>query len=144
MAWTTDFMATSFKQELLEGLHDFNTAGHVFKIALYDNTPSFTAATTDYQTSGELANGNGYTTGGQALTNAEPTSTGTTAFCDFTDEVFSTATFTAYGALIYNSDTARTDVVVGCDFGGAQTATAGDFTIQFPAADSTNAIIRIA
>ena len=144
MAWAGNFMATSFKQELLEGLHDFNVAGHVYKLALYDNTPTFTAATTDYVTGGELANGNGYTTAGQALTNIDPTTSGTTAYCDFADEAFSTATFTAYGCLIYNTNAARTDVAIGLDFGGAKTATAGDFTVQFPAADATNAIIRIA
>jgi hypothetical protein len=145
MAWAGDFLATSFKVELLEGDHDFNVAGDTFNIALYDNTPTFTAATTDYVTGGELANGNGYTTKGQALTNIDPTTSGTTAYCDFADEVFSTATFTAYGALILNlTSVSTTDVVCGLDFGGAQTATAGDFTIQFPAANASNAIIRIA
>ena len=144
MAFTNDFMCTSFKVELLQGLHDFTlTTGDVFKMALYDNSASFTAATEDYTSTNEVANGNGYTTGGEALTNVTPTFSGTTAYTDFADEVWSTATFTAYGSLTYNS-TAGTNAVIINDFGGAKTATAGDFTVQFPAFDASNAIIRIA
>lgn len=146
MAFTADFMCSSFKRELLIGLHDFTlTTGDVFKMALYDNTPSFTAATTDYTASNEVPNGSGYTTGGGALTNVTPTldTPITTAITDFEDEVWSTATFTAYGALTYNS-TAGTEAVIINWFNGAKTATAGDFTVQFPTPDGTNAIIRIA
>jgi len=142
MAFTGNFMCTSFKQELFEGIHDFNVAGSTYNMALYDNTATLTAATTAYTTSGELAAAGNYTTGGNALTNIDPTVDGTTAICDFVDEVWATATFTAYGALIYK-DTTDESVIV-CDFGGAKTATAGDFTVQFPAAAAATAIIRIA
>lgn len=145
MAFTGNFMCTSFKQEILVGEHDFTlTTGDSFKIALYDNTATLTAATTIYTTSGELAASGNYSTTGEALTNVTPTTTGTTAFTDFVDMTWSTATFTAYGALIYNDTHASDAAVVVLDFGGAKTATAGDFTVIFPAADSSNAIIRIA
>jgi hypothetical protein len=143
MAFTGNFMCTSFKQELLEGVHNFQTGGNSFKMALYDNSATLTAGTTAYTTSGELAATGNYTTTGNALTNVNPTATGTTAYCDFDDEVWGTATFTAYGALIYNDTAAGDPSVIVLDFGGAKTATAGDFTVQFPAADATNAIIRI-
>lgn len=144
MAFTGNFMCTSFKVELLKGLHDFTlTTGDVFKIALYDNSAAFTAATTAYTVTNEVV-GTGYTAGGYTLTNVTPTNpSSTTAITDFADAVWSTATITAYGALIYNS-TAGTNTVVVLDFGGVKTSTAGDFTVQFPAADITNAIIRIA
>jgi len=144
MAFTSDYLCSSFKVELLKGLHNFTlSTGNVFKMALYDNNASFVAATTDYTSTDEVANGNGYTTGGNALTNVTPTNDTTTAYTDFEDEVWGTATFTAYGSLTYNS-TAGTNAVIINDFGGAKTATAGDFTVQFPAFDASNAIIRIA
>ena len=146
MAFTADFMCSSFKRELLVGLHNFTlTTGNVFKMALYDNTAAFTAATTDYTSVNEVPNGSGYTTGGEALTNVTPTldTPITTAITDFEDEVWGTATFSAYGALTYNS-TAGTEAVIINDFGGVKTATAGDFTVQFPTPDGTTAIIRIA
>jgi hypothetical protein len=148
MAFTGNYMCTSFKQELLQGKHDFtNSTGHTFKLALYDNSASFTAATTDYTTSNEIS-GTGYTAGGGTLTNVTPTTSGTTALTDFSDLTFSTATITARGALIYNTTTgggsSTTDSVIVLDFGGNKTSTAGDFTIQFPTADASNAIIRIA
>ena len=142
MAFTGDFMCTSFKQELFEGVHDFQVAGSTYNMALYDNTATLTAATAAYTTSGELAASGNYVTGGNALTNIAPTVDGTTAICDFVDEVWGTATFTAYGALIYKDTT--DEAVIVCDFGGAKTATAGDFTVQFPAAAAATAIIRIA
>lgn len=147
MAFTGNFMCTSFKQELLEGKHDFGTSGHTFKLAMYTNSASFTAATTDYTTTNEIT-GTGYTAGGGSLTNVAPSTSGTTAFTDFSDLTFSTATVTARGAIIYNTTTdggsSTTDAVVVLDFGGDKTSTAGDFTIQFPTADASNAIIRIA
>lgn len=148
MAFTGNFMCTSFKQELLQGKHDFTAStGHTFKLAMYDNNASFTAATSAYTTTDEIS-GTGYTAGGGALTNVTPTTSGTTAFTDFADLTFSTATITARGAIIYNTTTAggsgTTEAVVVLDFGGDKTSTAGDFTIQFPTADSSNAIIRIA
>jgi len=147
MAFTGDFMCSSFKQELFEGLHDFQVAGDSFKMALYDNTATLTAATTAYPgagVGGELAAAGNYTQGGEALTNIAPTLDGTTAICDFVDEVWGTATFTAYGGLIYNDTEAGDPSVIVCDFGGAKTATAGDFTVQFPVAAAATAIIRIA
>jgi len=145
MAFTGDFLCTSFKQEILVKEHDFTlTTGDSFKIALYDDTATLTAATTVYVTGGELAATGNYTTTGQALTNVTPVTSGTTAIVDFVDEVFSTATFSAMGALIYNDTHASDAAVAVLDFVTLKTATAGDFTIQFPVADATNAIIRIA
>ena len=150
MAFSGNFMCTSFKKELLYGVHDFDLAnGDTFKIALYTNSASFTAATTAYTTSNEVS-GTGYSAGGGALTNVDPTSSGTTALTDFQDETFSSATITARGALIYNTTPNTTSLsvtnptVVVLDFGGDKTSTAGDFTIVFPTADASNAIIRIA
>lgn len=147
MAITTA-MCTSFKKELLERKHDFNaTSGHTFKIALYTSAAALDAATTGYTTSNEVV-GTGYTAGGIALTNIDPTSTGTTAFADFADATWTTATITAAGALIYNSTadggTGTTNAVAVLSFGGDKTSTNGDFVIQFPVADASNAIIRIA
>ena len=150
MAFTGNFMCTSFKKELLYGVRDFDLAnGDTFNIALYDNNASFTAATTAYTATNEVS-GTGYSAGGGALTNVDPTSTGTTAFTGFADETFSTATITARGALIYNTTPNTTSLavtnpaVVVLDFGSDKTSTAGDFTIIFPTADASNAIIRIA
>jgi len=140
-------MCTSFKQQLLEGKHNFRSGGHTFNLALFTSSATLDATTTDYSTSNE-ASGSGYSAGGSALTNVNPTTSGTTAFTDFADLTFSTATITANGALIYNTTTeggsATTDAVVVLAFGGDKTSTAGDFTIQFPTADASNAIIRIA
>lgn len=142
-------MCTSFKVELLNGIHAFSTTvvrgattADSFKLALYTSSASLGAATTAYTTSNE-ASGTGYTAAGAALTAVAPTSSGTTAFLDFNDLTFSTATVTARGALIYN-DTQGDKAVAVLDFGGDKTSTAGDFTIVFPAADASNAIIRIA
>jgi hypothetical protein len=136
-------MATSFKQQLLTGTHDFtNGTGGTFKIALYTSSATLGAATTAYTTSNEVT-GTGYSAGGNTLTNVTPTSSGTTAFTDFADTTFANATITARGALIYNSSATNAAVVV-LDFGADKTSTAGDFTIQFPTADASNAIIRIA
>ena len=145
MAFTGNFMCTSFKVELMKAVHNFTTGtGNTFKLALYDNSASFTAATTAYTATNEVANSGTYSAGGGTLTNVTPTSTGTTAFTDFADLSFTTATITAYGALIYNDTAAGDPTVCVLDFGGAKTSTSGTFTIVFPAADSTNAIIRIA
>ena len=145
MAFTGNFMCTSFKVELMRAVHNFTTStGNTFKLALYDNSASFTAATTAYTATNEVANSGSYSAGGGTLTNVTPTSTGTTAFTDFADLSFTTATITAFGALIYNDTAAGDPTVCVLDFGGAKTSTSGTFTIVFPAADSTNAIIRIA
>ena len=138
-------MCTSFKVELMQAVHNFtNGTGNTFKLALYDNSPSFTAATTAYTSSGEVANSGTYSAGGGTLTNVTPTSSGTTAFTDFADISFTSATITAYGALIYNDSAAGDPAVCVLDFGGAKTSTNGTFTVIFPTADSTSAIIRIA
>ena len=145
MAFTGNFMCTSFKVELMRAVHNFTTStGNTFKLALYDNSASFTAATTAYTVTNEVAASGSYTAGGGTLTNVTPTSTGTTAFTDFADLSFTTATITAYGALIYNDTAAGDPTVCVLDFGGAKTSTAGTFTIVFPTADASNAIIRIA
>jgi len=145
MAFSGNYMCTSFKVELMKAVHNFTAStGNTFKLALYDNSASFTAATTAYTATNEVANSGTYSAGGGALTNVTPTSSGTTAFTDFADLSFTSATITAYGALIYNDSAAGDPTVCVLDFGGAKTSTNGTFTIIFPTADSTNAIIRIA
>jgi hypothetical protein len=148
MAFTGNFMCTSFKQELLEGKHNFtNGTGHTFKLALYTSSATLNAATTDYTATNEVS-ATGYSAGGAALTNVTPTSSGTTGLTDFADLTFSSSTITARGALIYNSTagggSGTTESVLVLDFGSDQTSSSGDFTIVFPTADASNAIIRIA
>ena len=139
----TQAMCTSFKKELLEAGHNFkNSGGSAFKLALFTSSASLDASTTAYSTSNEVT-GTGYSAGGNTLTRVDPTTSGTTAFTDFADSTFSTATITANGAVIYN-DGASDAAVIVLAFGGDKTSTAGDFTIQFPTADASNAIIRIA
>ena len=140
---------TSAKVELLNGIHAFGTTvvraattADTFKIALYTSSATLGASTTAYTTSNEVASGNGYTTGGETLSVTGPSSSGTTAILDFADVTWSAATITANGALIYN-DTQDDKAFAVLAFGGDKTSTAGDFTIQFPAYDATNAIIRI-
>lgn len=144
MAFTGNFMCTSFKVELMKGIHNFDVGGNTFKLALYDNNASFTAATTAYTSSDEVTGSGSYSSGGGTLTNVQPTATGTTAFTDFNDISFTTATITAYGAMIYNDTATGNPSVVILDFGGAKTSTNGTFQIIFPAATSSDAIIRIA
>lgn len=144
MSFTGNYMATSFKQELMQALHNFTAStGNTFKLALYTNSASFTAATTAYTATDEVAASGSYAAGGGALTNITPTTSGTTGFTDFNDLTFTTATITARGAMIYNSTNGNRCVAI-LDFGADKTSTAGDFTIVFPTADATNAIIRIA
>ena len=139
----TQAMCTSFKQQLLEGTHNFkNSGGSTFKLALFTSSATLGAATTAYATTNEVS-GTGYSAGGNTLTRVDPSTSGTTAFTDFADTTFSTATITANGALIYNSSASDAAVIV-LAFGGDKTSTAGDFTVQFPTADASNAIIRIA
>ena len=137
-------LTTSFKVELLTGTHNFtNSSGNTFKLALYTSSATLGATTTAFTTTGQ-ASGTNYTSGGAALTNVTPSATGTTAVTDFADLTFSTATITARGCMIYN-DTATGDPAVAVfDFGGDKTSTAGSFTISFPTADASNAVIRIA
>jgi len=143
MAFSGNFMCTSFKQELLEAEHDFNNGAHTFRIALYTDSASFTAATTAYTSSNEIS-GTNYSAKGNSLTNVDPTASGTTALTDFADSSWTTATFSAMGAMIFNDSHASDASVLILDFGALKTATAGTFTIAFPAADASNAIIRIA
>jgi VCBS repeat-containing protein len=147
----TQAMCTSFKVELLSGGHNFNSTNvarsantaDTFKIALYTSSATLDATTTGYTASNETS-GTGYSAGGNTLTISDaPQSSSTTAFLSFSDSTFSSATITARGALIYNSTNSDTSVAV-LDFGGDKTSTAGDFTIVFPTADASNAIIRIA
>lgn len=139
----TQAMCTSFKVELLQGVHNFtNTTGNAFKIALYTSSASLDATTTAYSATNEVS-GTGYTAGGNTLTNVTPTSSGTTAFTDFADTTWSNSTITARGALIYNSTQSDKAVCV-LDFGTDKTSTSGSFTIVFPAATASDAIIRIA
>ena len=145
----TQAMCTSFKVEILKGIHAFGTTvaragttADTFKMALYTDSASLGASTTGYETGGETV-GAGYVAGGQALSTVAPTSSGTTAYLDFADETWTTATITARGAMIYNQTQGNKAVAV-LDFGGNKTSTAGDFTVVFPTADSATAIIRIA
>jgi hypothetical protein len=142
----TSAICTSFKVELLKGVHNFTaTTGDTFKIALYDSDATLGAGTTAFSTSEEITNtsGTAYTSGGATLTSVTPVASSTTAICDFADVSFSSASFTANGALIYNSSDSNA-AVCAIAFGSDKTATNGTFTIQFPTADATNAIIRLA
>jgi hypothetical protein len=143
MAITTA-MTTSFKKELLEGVHNFkNSGGDTFKIALFTSSATLSAATTAYSSTNEVANGGGYTTGGNTLTRVDPSTSGTTALTDFDDTSWSTATITARGSLVYNSTDSDKAVIVN-DFSADKSSSGGTFTITFPTADASNAIIRIA
>ena len=155
----TQAMASSFKQELLQGIHNFTSGsgggtttstgtGNTFKLALYTSSATINASTTAFSSTNEVStSGTNYSSGGVALTNVTPTLSSTTALTDFADAVFSSVSLTARGALIYNSSTtagSANRAVVVLDFGADKTATSGDFTVQFPTADASNAIIRIA
>lgn len=145
MAFTGNYMCTSFKEELLKGIHNFSlSGGDTFKIALYTNSASFDAATTAYTATNEVGDSGSYAAGGGTLTRVDPTSSGTTAFTDFADITFTSATITARGALIYNSTAAGNPTCIVLDFGEDKTSTSGDFQVIFPNADASNAIIRIA
>jgi hypothetical protein len=140
-------MCTSFKDQILEAVHDFRSSGgDTFKIALYTSSATLDATTTAYSATNEVANSGTYAAGGGTLTNVSPTTSGTTAFTDFDDISFTSATINARGALIYNTTPTHTYTnpsVAVLDFGGDKISTSGTFTIQFPAADASNAIIRI-
>ena len=136
----TQARCSSFKQQILLGEHDLDT--DVIKLALYTSAATLSAATTAYSTSDEVV-GTGYTAGGNTLTGATVSLTGTTAFADFADTTWSTATITARGALIYNSSKSNKAIAV-LDFGADKTSTAGDFTVQFPTNDASSAVIRVA
>ena len=143
MAITTA-MCTSFKKELLEAVHNFkNTGGSTFNLALYTSSASLGASTTAYTTSNEVS-GTGYTAKGASLTRVDPSTSGTTALTDSSDLTFSSSSITARGCLIFNDSASGDPAVCALDFGGDKTSSSGDFTVQFPTADASNAIIRIA
>ena len=142
----------SFKEQLLGGYHSFNAsgdtpAGSAFKIALYTSSADLTTTTTVYITTAEVASGGGYTTAGEALTNTGVAKSTVTSYTDFSDVSWTSASFTARGCMIYNSSSisglTANSTVCTIDFGGDKTVSSGTFTIQFPANDSSNAIIRI-
>ena len=137
-------VCTSFKSELLSGVHDFATAGDTFKLSLYTSSSTINnASTTVYTTSDEVADSGSYAAGGGSLANQAVSTDGTTAIVDFDDLSFTSATITARYALIYNSTDSNKAVCV-LDFGSDQTSTSGTFTIQFPSAGASTAIIRVA
>jgi len=144
-------LCSSFKKELLEGVHNFTTGGNAFRLALFaegtgakgSTTATLGAATTVLVTTGEVTTSGSYSTGGGVLTKVSPTLAGTTGITDFGDISFTTASITAMGALIYNATNSNKAVCV-LDFSSNKTSTSGTFTVQFPTADASNAIIRIA
>ena len=137
-------MCTSFKKEILEAKHNFlNSGGNTFKIPLYTSSASLGAATTAYTTSNEIT-GTNYTAKGNTLTRVDPSTSGTTALTDFADTTWSSSTITARGAMIFNETVSGDTSVLILDFGSDKSSSSGDFVIQFPAADASNAIIRIA
>jgi len=145
-------MCTTFKKELMTATHNFATNGNTFRLALYaegsggksSTTATLGAATTAYTTTGEVANSGSYTAGGGELTKVAPSNAGTTGITDFADISFTTASITAMGALIYNDTSSGNSAVCVLDFTSNKTSTSGTFTVQFPTADASNAIIRIA
>ena len=140
----TQAVCTSFKQEILVETHDFTaTTGDTFKLALYSSSATLSASTSAYSSTNEVSDSGTYSAGGGSLTNVTPTTSGTTALTDFADISFTSATITARGALIYNSSNSN-KAICALDFGGDKTSTSGTFTIQFPAADASNAILRLA
>ena len=144
----TQAVCNSFKVELLQGEHDFRSSGgDAFKLALYTDSATLSATTTAYITGNEVGASGTYAAGGGALTNSGASGSGATAFIDFADLSFTSATISAQAAVIYNANTSATTntnaAVMVLDFGAVKTSTSGTFTIQFPTADSSNAILRI-
>tara|TARA_Y100000114_G_C11752550_1_gene325134 strand:+ start:43 stop:489 length:447 start_codon:yes stop_codon:yes gene_type:complete len=148
MAITTNAICDSFKKELLQAKHDFDTSSDTYKLAMFTNSASLGKSTTNYTTSNEVSSPSGYTAGGKALVNQGVKVSSSVAITDFADLSFVGVTLTARGALIYNTTTdggsGTTDAVAVLDFGGDKTATAGTFTIQFPAFTTSAAILRLA
>ena len=140
----TSAVCTSFKVEILKGVHNFTaTTGNTFNLALYTSDATLNKSTTAYTTSNEVS-GSGYTAKGNALTSTTPALSTDTAVCEFADTSFTSASFTARGCLIFNDSASGDPAVCAIDFGSDKTVTSGTFTIQFPTADASNAIIRIA
>ena len=140
----TSAVCNTFKTEVLKAVHNFTNGQNQFNLALYTSSATLNKSTTAYTTSNEVANGNGYTTKGVALTNVTPALSGDTAVCDFANVSFTSASFTANGCLIFNETASGDPAVCAIAFGGDKTVTSGTFTIEFPAADASNAILRIA
>ena len=140
----TSAICNTFKTQILTGVHNFTNGGNQFKLALYTDQANLSKSTTQYVTTAEVANGNGYTTEGIVLTNVTPALSGDVACCDFSDVSFTSASFTTRGCLIFNDTATNDPAVCAIDFGGDKTVSSGTFTIQFPAADASNAIVRIA
>jgi len=140
----TSAVCNTFKTEVLKAVHNFTNGANTFRLALYTSSATLNKSTTAYTTSNEVANGNGYTTKGEALTNVTPALSGDTAVCDFANISFTSASFTANGCLIFNDTASGDPSVCAIAFGGDKTVTSGTFTIEFPAADADNAILRIA
>jgi hypothetical protein len=146
MAFTGNYVCTSYRRQLFEGQHDFRVGGHTFKLALYDDNASFTHATTDYTATNEIS-GTGYSAGGITLTNINPAEGGRRGYTQFENPTISNATLSTYGGLIYNTTTGggagTTDAIIVLDFGRLITKTAQDFTVQMPTFDFMNALLRI-
>ena len=143
----TSAICNSFKQEILEAEHNFTAStGNTFKIALYTSSATLSASTTAYASTNEITNSSGtaYTAGGATLTSVTPTLDSSTAVCDFSDVSWTSASFTANGCLIYNDSHSTDAAVCAVAFGGDKTVSSGTFTVQFPAAGATTAIVRIA
>jgi hypothetical protein len=143
MAFSGNYMCTSFKQELMEGVHNLKSGGNTFKMALYTNSATLNASTTAYTASGEVS-GTGYSAPGKDLTNVNPSASGTTAFAEFGDQTWGSSTITARGALIYNDTAAGDPSLVVLDFGSDKSSSAGDFAVVMPTFNSSSALIRIA
>ena len=142
----TSAVCNSFKTEVLQGIHNFTNGGNTFNLALYTSSATLDKTTTAYSATNEITNtsGSAYTAKGEALTNVTPALSGDTACCDFADISWTSASFTANGCLIFNDTAAGDPAVCAIAFGGDKTVSSGTFTIQFPVADASNAILRIA
>ena len=143
MAFSGNYMCTSFKKELMEGVHNLKSGGNTFKMALYTNSASLDASTTAYTSSNEVS-GTGYSAPGKDLTNVNPSSSGTTGFAEFGDQTWGSSTITARGALIYNDTATGDPSLVVLDFGSDKSSSAGDFAVVMPTYNSSSALIRIA
>ena len=145
MAITTSAICNVFKTDVLKGVHDFtNSSGNTFKLSMYTSSATLGKSTTSFTTDNQVSSPSGYTSGGKALVSSTPVLSSDTAVCDFADLSFVGVTLTARGALIYNDSASGDPAVAVLDFGGNKSSSSGDFTIQYPANDANNAVIRIA
>lgn len=142
MAFTGNYVCNSFKRELFEGVHDFTATPAGYNLALYVSTATLDASTTAYTTSGEVADAD-YTAGGQAITAAAPTLSGSTVIIDFSNATWSTATITARGSLVYANYLVGDNAIAVNDFGEDKISSGGDFVVNFPTADASNAWLRL-